>query len=88
MAVRLEKSEVATLISLVTPEIGRCSEPKSETSSYPYRLIGMRKKLLTMLIDGGHSSGFSDEGLPEFRKYARRKYRAELNEDLITMIED
>jgi len=80
VAVRLEKSEVATLISLVTSEIERCSEPKGEASSYPYRLIGIRKKLLTMLIDGGHSSGFHE--------YARRKYRAELNEDLITMIED
>jgi len=28
------------------------------------------------------------DGLPEFREYARQKYPTELDEDLITMIED
>ena len=39
----------------------------------------------------GHLPGIAEKGppeWPEFREYARRKYPAELDEDLITMIED
>ena len=39
----------------------------------------------------GHLPGIAEEGhpyWPEFREYARRKYPNELDEDLITMIED
>ena len=39
----------------------------------------------------GHLPTFPDEGpieWPEFREYAQRKYPDELDEDLITMIED
>ena len=47
--------------------------------------------LLEILPIVGHMSqvvkGESDEW-PEFREYARKKYPAELDEDLITMIED
>jgi len=38
--------------------------------------------------DSGAPSNLSDEELPDFREYARRKYGEELDEDLITMIED
>jgi len=37
---------------------------------------------LPRIADDGHSEW------PEFREYAQRKYPAELDEDLITMIED
>ena len=39
----------------------------------------------------GHLPGVAETGLPEwpeFREYARQKYPDELDEDLITMIED
>ena len=39
----------------------------------------------------GHLPPFPDRGpaeWPEFREYAKRKYADELDEDLITMIED
>lgn len=39
----------------------------------------------------GHLPPLPDRGpveWPEFREYAKRKYAAELDEDLITMIED
>ncbi len=39
----------------------------------------------------GHLPKIAEKGppeWPEFREYARRKYSAELDEDLITMIED
>jgi len=39
----------------------------------------------------GHVPKIAEKGppeWPEFREYARRKYPTELNEDLITMIED
>lgn len=38
--------------------------------------------------DSGVTSSICDQELPQFREYARRKYREELDEDLITMIED
>ena len=38
--------------------------------------------------DSGAPSNLSDEELPNFREYVRRKYGEELDEDLITMIED
>jgi len=44
-----------------------------------------------VLSIAGHLSGVSEKPStewPEFREYARRKYPAELDEDLIAMIED
>ena len=44
-----------------------------------------------VLAAAGHLSGISEKGpaeWPEFREYARRKYPAELDDDIITMIED
>ena len=46
------------------------------------------EKILSL---AGHLPRMSDEGpseWPEFREYAQRKYPGELDEDLITMIED
>ena len=46
------------------------------------------EKILSL---AGHLPRTSDEGpaeWPEFREYARRKYPNELDEDMITMIED
>jgi hypothetical protein len=36
----------------------------------------------------GKESGFSNDELPEIRGYIWKKYGVELEEDLITMIED
>jgi len=44
-----------------------------------------------ILAIAGHLPGIAEAGppeWPEFREYARRKYPTELDEDLITMIED
>jgi transcriptional regulator with XRE-family HTH domain len=44
-----------------------------------------------VLAAAGHLAGVSETApaqWPEFREYAQRKYPAELDEDLITMIED
>ena len=44
-----------------------------------------------VLAAAGHLEGVAEKEpaqWPEFREYARRKYPAELDEDLITMIED
>ena len=46
------------------------------------------EKILSIV---GHLPRVAEKGVPEwpeFREYARRKYPAELDEDLITMIED
>ncbi|GAH18285.1 unnamed protein product, partial [marine sediment metagenome] len=46
------------------------------------------EKILSIV---GHLPGVAETGLPEwpeFREYARQKYPDELDEDLITMIED
>jgi len=44
-----------------------------------------------ILSIAGHIPGMAEKGppdWPEFREYARQKYASELDEDLITMIED
>jgi transcriptional regulator with XRE-family HTH domain len=44
-----------------------------------------------VLAAAGHLQGVAEKApaeWPEFREYARQKYPAELDEDLITMIED
>jgi len=44
-----------------------------------------------VLSVAGHIPGIAEKGppdWPEFREYARQKYASELDEDLITMIED
>ena len=44
-----------------------------------------------ILFIAGHLPRIAEEGVvswPEFRDYARQKYPTELDEDLITMIED
>jgi transcriptional regulator with XRE-family HTH domain len=52
-----------------------------------YSGVSLQKVLATV----GHISGVAERPAaewPEFREYALRKYPAELDEDLITMIED
>ena len=84
----LEKSDISMLISLVALEMERCGDPKDETPGYHDRLLGIRDKLLAMLAKTGNPSSSGNGDLPEFREYARTKYGAELDEDLITMFED
>jgi len=88
VAVKLEKSDISMLASLVTLEIERCGEAKDDTLSYRDRLAGIRDKLVAMLARTENSSIPSNGDLPEFREYARTKYGTELDEDLITMFED
>lgn len=80
VAVRLERGELSLLISLLTLEIGR-----QGSSNYRQRLIAMRDKLLAGLAEK-EPPGNGD--LPDFREYARKRYPAELDEDLVTMVED
>ncbi len=80
MAVRLEKGELSLLVSLLTLEIGKQGSP-----SYCQRLTAMRDKLLAGLAEKD-TPGNGD--LPDFREYARKRYPAELDEDLVTMVED
>ena len=66
-----------------TPNIQSCRR-LAEYSGVPL------EKVLAIV---GHLPRVAEEGTahydwPEFREYARRKYPAELDEDLITMIED
>jgi len=92
MTVGLNKKSIAVLTSLVDHEIKRLSRRKDISSFYGEAdncsLIDIRNKLLSMLRDADLHSSCSYAELPEFRQYAQRKYRAELDEDLITMIED
>ena len=80
VAVRLERGELSLLVSLLTLEIGR-----QGSSSYCQRLTAMRDKLLAGLAEKAPSG---DGDLPDFREYARKRYPAELDEDLVTMVED
>ena len=78
--VRLERSELSLLVSLLALEI-----TKGGNSSYRQRLTAIRDKLLVGLAEkepGG------DGDLPDFREYARKRYPAELDEDMVTMVED
>ena len=88
MAVKLEKSDISMLVSLVALEMGRCGGTTDENPGYHERLLGIRDKLLAMLANLGESPGSGNGDLPEFREYARTKYGAELDEDIITMFED
>ncbi len=88
MAVKLERSDISILVSLVALEMERCGDPKDETPSYQDRLVGVRDKLLAMLVSSGKSTNSGNGDLPELREYARTKYGAELDEDLITILED
>jgi hypothetical protein len=86
MIAGLQKADVTLLASLVTIEMDRAGQV--EMPSYRQRLVGIRAKLLQML--GGETDahpGPDTEGLPEFREYARKRYPAELDDGLITMIE-
>ncbi len=88
MAVKLEKSDISMLVSLVALEMGRCGSTRDENPGYYEWLQGIRDKLLAMLASLGKLSTSGNGDLPEFREYARKKYGAELNEDLITIFED
>jgi len=88
VAKKLEKSDISMLVSLVALEIERCDDPKNDAPSYEERLLMIRDKLLEMLTKPANQSNSSNGDLPEFREYARNKYGAELDEDLITMFED
>ena len=46
------------------------------------------EKVLSIVGHLPRTAEVEQPGWPEFREYARRKYPAELDEDLITMIED
>ena len=80
VAVRLERGELSLLVSLLTLEIGR-----QGSSGYCQRLIAIRDKLLAGLAE---KEPAGDGDLPDFREYARKRYPAELDEDLVTMVED
>lgn len=88
MVIKLEKSDISMLVSLVALEIERCNDPKDDTPSYQERLLMLREKLLEMLTKPANQSNSSNGDLPGFREYARNKYGDELDEDLITMFED
>lgn len=88
MAVKLDKSDISMLVSLVALEMGRCCDTTDANPGYRERLLGIRDKLLAMLANLGNPSTPGNGDLPEFREYARKKYGAELDEDLITMFED
>ena len=87
MVVRLGKSEISMLVSLVTLEIEKRTGAENSPLSYCQRLRGIRDKLLAMLTAADKSPDISGDGLPEFREYARRKY-PELDGALITIVED
>jgi len=91
MTIGLNKKSITMLISLGNHEIKRLSGRKNISSFYSEAdncsLIDIRNKLLLMIKDADLNSSCSYAELPESRQYAQRKYRAELDEDLITMIE-
>jgi len=76
------------LVSLVTLEIQKRTGGENSPSSYCQRLRSIRDKLLAMLSAGDKALDAGGDGLPEFHEYVRGKYTAELNENLITMVED
>jgi hypothetical protein len=78
--VRLERGELSLLIGLLTTEIG-----KGENPDYCQRIIAIRDKLPTIFAESETPPGDGD--LPDFRDYMLEKY-PEMEEDLITMIED
>lgn len=81
MAGSLDTGELSMLVSLLTLEIGRQGD-----SSYCQRLVAIRDKLLGILASRRAVSGNGD--LPQFREYARKRYPVELDEDVVTMVED
>jgi len=87
ITVNLEKSDVTTLLSLVALETERCSETDQEAVVYRQRLMLVRAKLLSALVKSNHHNA-GDGDLPDFREYAQKRYPAEFDEDLITMVED
>lgn len=87
MMANLDKSDVTTLLSLVALEMHTCSQIDHEAVSYRQRLSDIQAKLLASL-QNSNASDADDGALPEFREYARRKYPTELDDDVITMIED
>jgi len=85
--VNLEKSDVTTLLSLVALETEKCSETNQEAVTYRQRLMLVRAKLLSALVKSNHCN-VGDGDLPDFREYAQKRYPAEFDDDLITMVED
>ena len=79
MAVRLERGELSLLVSLLALEI-----TKGGNSSYRQRLTAIRDKLLVRLAE---KEPEGDGDLPDFREYARKRYPAELDEDMVTMVD-
>ena len=77
---RLERGELCLLLSLVALGIRGQVD-----TGYRQRLEAMRDKLLLMLT---REAPPGEPDLPDFGEYARRKYPAELDEDLVTMVED
>jgi hypothetical protein len=84
---KLEKGDPSLLISLVTLETEKRHKGDESIPSYGQRLISIRNKLLAILTKTGNLSSSGNGDLPEFREYARNKYGAELDEDLITTCE-
>ena len=77
---RLETAELCLLLSLLALVSWEGASP-----GYRQRLTAIRDKLLVMLAEK-EPQGEGD--LPDFAEYARRRYPAELDEDLVTMMED
>lgn len=87
MMVDLDKTDITTIVSLVALELARCTETDHDGGTYRQQLIGIQTKLLSA-FETRETSNAGDGELPEFREYAQRKYPAELDDDVITMVED
>jgi len=88
IVVKLQEDEIEEVTSLVACEIGRVKQSQYEAGGsdnlYLHRLVDLRNKLACPETE----LGIDNEELPEFREYALKKYPDELDEDLVTMIED
>ena len=76
----LESGELSLLLSLVALETTR-----QGAAGYRQRLEAMRDKLLLMLT---RQAPRGEGDLPDLGEYARRKYAAELDPDVIALLED
>ena len=81
MAVSLDRGDFSMLASPVTLEIEKRHEGEEGTSSYCQQLAAIWNRLLAVLVEGGQPG---NGNLPEFREYARKRYSAELDEDVVT----
>ncbi len=80
VSARLERGELCLLLSLVALGIRGQGAP-----GYRQRLSAVRDKLLLMLT---RQAPPGDSPLPDLGEYARRKYAAELDPDVIALLDD